>query len=407
MSQPRITCIVFGTSCLVGCATDLRTDEIAASQPAGPLQAGFVYNLPAAEVTPSGSIRVAGCPVDEDARKAVNSASGQPVKLVPITGAVFAVTGDIKVEQVAGKQVLIDYRELGDFLKTTSVGLERHPNLMLKSVNVSVEDQSPALIADLATVAANVALFTVSPAASAGASSLLALINRPQPQTLQSQADPVTYLACKPETLKLLEGRNAAREAKDKYTQTLEETNAALTLILRQADTGFTQAEIASIHGYRDTISRLTASIAEASETISKADAKLGMKLTVIDGQRTADDIEANGLPVDNITDKKVALSANTDRIKAFVDRHFVTATAEFPAGVATAFRERECTKAPAPTCTGVEAVTRWSRSSQLPSSRRDPSHFGPMAAHPPSHIPRNTKAVAQVGCTRARDHLR
>ncbi len=368
MVQAKFVWMGVGAICLSGCSTDLRTNEIKFIEGEHRLQVGFVYNLPAAAVTSSGLIRVAGCPLDADAKKALETVDGQQRDPPPITSAVFAVTGDVAVEQVAGKQVLIDYRELGEFLKTSSIGFERHPNLMLKSVNVTVEDESPALIANLAIVAANIALFATAPPAARTVSALAnaaAEAAKSGLKAMGSQAkgfvalktDPVTYLACKLETAKLVDDRNSARTAKDKNTASLEKANAALARILRHATTGVTQAEIAAIHGYRDQILDLTASIADASAAIAKADAKLGMKLEVADGVRTADEIAADGLRIDHIIAGSVSLMASEARIQAFVARHFVTVSAKVPAGIGELFNARACTKQPAPTCTAANTV--------------------------------------------------
>ncbi len=386
MFSTRLILLGAGALTLAGCATDLRTAEITPYKDGAGLQAGFVYNLPAAVVTPSASIRVAGCPVDEDAKKAIDAVAGQKAP-APITGAAFAVSGDVSVEQVAGTPILIDYRELADFLKTSSVGLERHPNLMLKSVNVTVEDESPALIANLATVAANVALFAVSPPAGAAAGSLTAALKAQgaQPQSLAPPStDTATYLACRLETAKVVDARKKARDAKEKETQSLDEANAALAALLRNAEPGFTQAEIDSIHNYRDRILALTASIAEATGTIAAADAKLSLKLDVAVSGRTADDVRDNGLPIDDITKGKVSLETTDARIAAFVERHFVMASAKVPDGIGATFATRECTTEPVPTCNSMaaaKAVARQlaaakleARAARVPSDGRTPS---------------------------------
>lgn len=360
MTAMRVMLLGLGAATLAGCSTDLRTRPLEDYKPGSGLQAGFAYNLPAAVVTPSAAIRVAGCTVDEDAKKAIDAVSGQSDAPAPIKGATFAVAGDISVDQVAGPTILIDYRELGDFLKTTGAGLERHPNGMLKSVNVTVEDESPALIANVATIAADIALFTVSPPAAAAVGSVGAALKAQgaQPQTLgPPPTETVTYLACAPATAKAVAARNAARDAKDKATTDLEEVTAALAALMRNADTGFTQTELASIHGYRDKILALTAAINEATATIAAADAKLSLKLDVVDDIRTADDIKANGLPVDDIVAKKVSLSVSDARVAAFVRRHFVLPTAKVPDGVRSVFMSRECTRDSVPTCQSVDAA--------------------------------------------------
>ncbi len=342
---------------LGGCATDLRTGEIVKTGKPEALQAGFVYNLPAAAITPSGTLRVAGCPLDEDAKKALEAVPGQKFAL-PVKSAMFAVSADIGVEQVAGKQVLIDYRELGEFLKTSSIGMERHPNLMLKSINVAVEDESPAVIANLAIVAANIALFATAPPVAGAAGGIIAAAMANEGAKLQKvqkagmlATDQVEYLACKPETIKLLEKRTAARDAKAQATLDLERSNAALTRLLRHADTGFTPAELASIHGYRDNILDLTATIADATDTIAKTDAELGLKLDIADGVRTPAVIMQDGIPIEDIVGGKITLTSDVARIQEFITRHFLTATAQVPAGIGSAFRARECTSEPVPTC--------------------------------------------------------
>lgn len=167
----------------------------------------------------------------------------------------------------------------------------------------------------------------------------------------------VTYLACKPETVKLVDARKAARAAKDAATQGLEETNAALARLLTHAETGFTPAELASIHGYRDRIVALNATIAETTAALAKADAALSLKLELRDGVRATDEIERDGLPIDNIIAKKVSLAASDARLNAFIDRHFASGTGEVADGIGPLFMARACTKEPQATCGSVQAA--------------------------------------------------
>ncbi|MEA3034278.1 MAG: hypothetical protein QOH04_29 [Sphingomonadales bacterium] len=344
MPIARLTMLT-ATILLGACATDLRTTSLGRSTETE-LPAGFAYNLPAAVVSPSASIRIADCIVDTDAKAMLNGAEGPND---PITGAAIAVSGDISVEQVAGQPVLIDYRELGDFLKTSSVGIERHPNLMLKSVNVSVEDQSPQLIANVAVVAADIALFAVNPAAGAAGAAGIANHSLKQKGMLHTRAaKEVSYLACSAETAKLVASRKAARLRRDEATQKLEEATAALETLMRNADTGFTRHEIEQIHALRQKVLDHTGTIADATDEMGTIDGKLSLALHVKPGTPT---------DIDQIKDRGLVLEAAPGQIEAFVAKHFITAKAKVTADVETRFNQRDCLGKPDSTCEGAHKV--------------------------------------------------
>lgn len=370
------TTLLAGTLLLGACATDLHTAGLGmagsnAGGDPGALPAGFVYNLPAAVVSPKASIRIAGCKVDEGAEQLLRpfvKADGP----LPITKAEFAMSGDIAVEQVPGQPVLIDYRELADFLKTSSIGIERHPNFMLKSVNVSVEDQSPQLIANLATVAADIALFTVKPGAGPlpgllserfGESRMAGVRDPLAPQHLE----PVSYLACKPQTAKLVAGREEAVKRRDAATQALEEATAALEKLTRSGETGFTANELTLIHQYRDTMLTQAANVTGANEDIASLDSKLSLRATATQEPTSV---------VQKISDKKpVLLTATPQQVGAFVARHFVVGTALATPGIAQQLNLPQCTAADDTYC-GVtgEVQNKLNAASFVAQRRQTPS---------------------------------
>jgi len=334
---------------LGGCTTDLHTRSLQSSHdPQTELPAGFVYHLPAAVVTPAASISIDECTLDTAGAAILGSAlpAGEPA---PIAAAKFVMSGDITVDQVPGQPVLIDYRELASFLKTSSIGIERHPNLMLKSVNVSVEDQTPQLIANLATIAADAVLV------STGAPPLAQTAHQESVTSGLAAPRTVSYLACTPKTAHLLVARDAAVKIRDDATVKLQEITAALEALMRNADTGFTQGEIAQIHLYRDEIVKQNAAIADATATLADIAPQLALKL------RDKEDGACRGsssVVARLDCNQPVRLEADDDAVAAFVNRHFVVRTAQVSGAAATAFENRTCMADEPVRCPDKAAVT-------------------------------------------------
>lgn len=337
-----------------GCSTDLRTGSLVRLSPSAesptPLQSGFVYYLPAAVVTPSASIRVAGCPEDTDAVEKLKPYNVTPKGKqlpTPIKEVQFAVSADVAVEQVQGLPVRIDYRELGDFLKTTNFTMERQPNGMLKTVGVTIEDETPAVLANGAVIAASVALIATG-APTPGIVGLTGTLASGAQARLASSVTQVHYIACKPETVELLLKRAAAAKQKASDTQDLEQTNAALAKLLRNTEPGLAPDEVKLVHQYRDRIIDLTAALEDDGETLKGLDGKLSVKLSAADG---ADPVAVT--TAGNVLPLQVA----PDVLEAFIREHFQEASASAELDDEAWFKARTCRKDFGGTCDSVQAV--------------------------------------------------
>lgn len=217
---------------LAGCETSLTVSELKntpSSTSKEAIPAGFIYNLPAAVIRPTASVSIRDCVVDEELNKGL--AQIEPKGVKPVTEIKFAVGGSLSATQVAHQTILIDYRELQQFLKTSSISLERHPNGMLKSINASLADQTPQAMAALASALGSAALFATGipgpalaaaagPASGGGGSG-------PTTQNVQKQiTERIDFAACTPATYQLVTDRKAAAAKRADLVSLLDKVTA-------------------------------------------------------------------------------------------------------------------------------------------------------------------------------------
>lgn len=321
---------------VAGCATNLRTGSLAASSPTE-LPVGFVYYLPAATVAPTASLRIEDCPVDAELAQHLRQIDGRSIG-GPLAELRLAVAGDIAIEQVRGQPVVIDYRELGGFLKTTNLSMERQPNGMLKSVGVTVEDQTPAVLADLAVAAGNVAMIGLGAPPVPMAPFIGNLDQQQGAENLSPSPEPVSYLACRPLTVALLAERRQAADSKVKTTQELEQISAAMAQFMRDKDLALGPGEIEELRRLRSSSIALTNALATVNKSLADLDAKLSVKLTPPQDTDVLASVTAPG-------SQGLSLSVADKVLEAFVDRHYELVSGQIMSSAAERFRKRPCSK--------------------------------------------------------------
>ncbi|OYQ36221.1 hypothetical protein CHU95_05380 [Niveispirillum lacus] len=224
---------------LTGCETSLTVSELKngpSSTNINAVPAGFIYNLPAAVIRPTAYVTIRDCAVDTELEKVL--AQIEPKGVKPVTEIKFVVGGSLSATQVAHQTILIDYRELQQFLKTSSISLERHPNGMLKSINASMADQTPQAIAAVASALGSAALFaTGAPGAVLGAAgglsdrSLMEIASADDKKDAKKDAprkitERISFAACTPATYSLVTDRKAAAAKRNELISLLDNVTA-------------------------------------------------------------------------------------------------------------------------------------------------------------------------------------
>lgn len=355
---------------VVGC-TSLSVSgvepEATGTQRPATLTPGFPYRLPAATLTPAAFLTIKDCPADADAKKALIG-SPSPVGAEPVTEVKFAVSGTVAIEQVPDQLIVIDYRRLKTFLKTTSVGIERHPNGMLKSINATIEDESPAVIADLVAVAGSVALLaTGAPGAGALAAASLAA-GGVQPAGVDSHAKPpkrapVTFLSCRKSTREAIAERAAAEK-------TLADTTALLQAVAEKlAQLGSGKDDAAEIAKLKAEVEKLTGQMDAASGKVASINEQLSLPLDRIvsadapDGPPIA---EPNAPVRPSAFTTGVILTTSPERLERFMSQHFVLGKGEVAGNKQESFLKRACAvdpetgnAMPDESCSSMDALRR------------------------------------------------
>lgn len=368
MGNARWSAVLCGVM-VSGCTTSLSVSEVAApSSDKRPttLPAGFVYDLPAAVLTPTAYVAIRDCPVDADLEKQLKSVT--PAGLKPVKEVTFVVGGAIPVAQVPDQRIAIDYRNLKKFLKTSSIATERWPNGMLKSVNASIEDQTPQAIAALAAAAGSIALLTTG--APASGALLAAAAPRPAPgggRTPPGAAPkplpPVTvsFLTCNDVTRDLVDRRKVAAKSREDASGLLDKAAAAATQLGAQPN-----ADQAKLDKLKADVAKYSAQVDSATADLAAIDAQLTLPLDTITPTAGG---PALVVPDDgSVPPSKVrsGLVFTSNKLDAFIGAHFVEASALLPAAKKASFDKRAClwnptTKAGVPdeTCSGLGAVQR------------------------------------------------
>lgn len=144
--------LALGALALAGCTTTLSGTK----PPASGTAAGFAYQLPVVFYELESTRQLGACP-DPGEELTFDAAMKATATVTP------------------GPVVVIDHEALGDAFKTTDATFERHPTGMIKSVNVTVKDETAAAITSglksvvgIGKLAMGVAIPPVSVAGAAG-----------------------------------------------------------------------------------------------------------------------------------------------------------------------------------------------------------------------------------------------
>lgn len=127
-----------------GCTHLESTSDAVAATNELPLR-GVPYGLPALEYGLETNYQIVSCPTFVEVVDAYDGrfSFATKVKATPRT--------------VVGERFVVDYQAMASFMKTSSYGLENYPSGVLKSVNVSAEDQSGPLIQNVASIGLSIA----------------------------------------------------------------------------------------------------------------------------------------------------------------------------------------------------------------------------------------------------------
>lgn len=269
---------------LSGCETSLTVSALDIKPPAEQqksLPAGFLYRLPAALIRPTAFVAIRDCAEDEALTTILVDI--KPADVKPVTEIKFVVGGAVSAVQVPDQAVLIDYRELQQFLKTSSISLERHPNGMLKSVNASLADQTPQAMASVAAALGSAALFATG--APIGAAAVVAsaaggpvkstvMTTEPEDDKKKRVKDRIDFAACKPATVKLVSQRKEAAKQRAEITSMLDTITAEAAKIGAKPDADAAKLEALNIEKEKH-----SAQLAKVTAELSDIDAQLTLPL--------------------------------------------------------------------------------------------------------------------------------
>ncbi len=368
----RILTLAASSLLLSSCTTSLSVSELAAPAPGAgrpeTLAAGMSYSLPAAVVTPTAFVAIRDCPADASLAKQLTGI--RPIDARPVTEVTFVVGGAIAVAQVPDQRIVIDPRDLQKFLKTTSVGIERWPNGMLKAVNASIEDQTPQAIASLAAAIGSIALLSTG---APGAGLLLAdggLAGGPPggpapggpapggPAPVTSKA--VTFLACNARTQDLVDTRKVAAKSRETAADLLDQATTAASQLGAQPN-----ADQAKLDKLKASVAKYSGEMDKATADLAAIDAQLTLPLDMVaprDGSAPPAALPETGQVAPSRL--RGGLAFSSARLDAFVAAHFVQATGLLPVSKHAAFDKRACmwnattrSGMPDETCTSLAAL--------------------------------------------------
>lgn len=334
--------------------------SLSVTQPGNPvpsatrLPAGLIYHTPAALITASIAVTIKDCPADEKALAALHgyARSAPP----PIKEVEFSVSGDLTTEIVPDRPIMIDYRKLATFLKTSSVAIERYPSGTLKSVNASIEDQSAEALGDVVAVAGSVALLATGAAPAAGlvAAPLVAAgdgdrsMNGPgrgKPRAVTVPTSTVYFAACNADTLKAISDRKNVSGKRDDDTRLLNKATADLNA-LNGTPGGSDAAAAKIVANLKAKVTQLSAQIDDETAQIASANSKLSLPLDIGTVDEPTDHTPATdgqGHLVPSTLRHNVVFTADPARLRQFVGQHFVDASGRIATTLADRFRRRPC----------------------------------------------------------------
>jgi hypothetical protein len=279
--------LLCGLFVLGGCKASISSHALPPSPVGGErLPAGFVYSLPAANMSAAPRLQLRSC--------------DDPTALDPAARELaFAVVGEIMVEQVPGQQILLDPRSLSKAFKTMSLAPELHENGMLKSINASVEDESAAAAGALLRAAGAVALFATAPAAEVLTTQEKLARTSPDPtirtfgleleKLAKLQAPKVSSYQCKPETLELLGDLATSRAAVRARTVKLEQDNGEILQLILLRNGALDEAGRKEGKALAERVARTSAELDALRKKVAGIEGKLSMPLREVarDGQPT------------------------------------------------------------------------------------------------------------------------
>jgi hypothetical protein len=188
-AAPGLVCLMATAAC--------TTTMNAGKPPASGVASGFSYQLPIVTYSLEIARELRSCPTADDQG-----------------GVQLAVTAKAVASAGPGETVLIDYASLANYLKTTDISFENHPNGLLKSVNAQVDDRTAAVVKAGADAAVAIGKLAVD----LGSSSAL---------TESAQKARPSFVSCTASAAKTLAGlpslKSGVTEAADKQKAAQEE----------------------------------------------------------------------------------------------------------------------------------------------------------------------------------------
>ncbi len=276
---------VISAALLVGC-TSLSVRSLPATPDPENLPAGFVYYLPIARVDAAAVITLDKCEADKAFTDAINGTAGKnPPALKRVT---FKTTGTITPIYERGEAIVVDYRKMSAFLKTSELTWETYPNGMLKTVNASIAGEEPEAIAAVAGTAASIAAI-VAGFPAAGAIGLAALTAKNQPYKALTEnvfttmalinKKQVKYFTCTKFAIDQISKRKTATDNLQKLVDKQKDYISQLEGILSKISTP-TEADLQKMKEIRDQLKAIESEISDQKVVLTKINAKLSLGLT-------------------------------------------------------------------------------------------------------------------------------
>lgn len=128
---------------------------------------GIPYALPALHYELQVEHAIVACP------QQYTLTDGSQALTVWDDGLKFKTNVVAQPHYIAGERFVADYRSLASFMKTTGYGLETYPSGVLKSINVSAEDQTAPLIKDAVGIGLTIARLAGGPGGGGGVATTL------------------------------------------------------------------------------------------------------------------------------------------------------------------------------------------------------------------------------------------
>jgi hypothetical protein len=328
---------------LAGC-TSLSTNSEVRTAVTTHALTGVPYALPMLQLKLDATRALAGCP-----QAVTFTHDGDSVTLVEPTLA-FSLKVVPTASQVPGERYAVDYEALSSFLKTTSFGMENHASGTLKAINVSADDQSGAVLADVVGIGLSVAGILSGPAgstavtaamaakATGGGDKAAAFVATPASrslrdrrlgeaiQSLRRSAANTPLWMCEPEVVAELAKLRENSVAQKKETMALTAATGdvqRLTVIAgmrrsRPQDVAALDAALASQNVHTQSLKELTEKQAELAKPFSRAGTDLWPRLPT-DDSATIKMPEADGPYFEKMLVRQVVLTITPDALADWV----------------------------------------------------------------------------------------